>query len=72
MNRQTTLECSCRTEIIVESADAAGLLTQLLRVILHLQGHPHDMLEPRPVMSTPHTEIFRDRRGNRTVTLIRK
>lgn len=56
--------CSCSTDI-VEEKSSAGLLSQFLNVIAHLQGPPHNMAKPKHKKTLKSgDELFNDHYNN--------
>lgn len=55
--KEANLECSCGTDI---GDDGGGGFLHLLRVMLHLQGSPHNMGRPEVWKSTDSSEVFTD------------
>lgn len=69
---ETMLTCSCSTDIIAEASNA-GLLSQFLRVVFHLQGSPHNMTKPTHIGTTSSgDELFKDKNNQSHVVVIRR
>ena len=64
--------CSCSTDIVTEKSDA-GLFSQFLNVITHLQGPPHNMAKPKHRKTLESgSELFNDHYNNSHVVVVER